>query len=661
MPFRNLFIMLAFALIIAGCSSSGFYSLNEVKDMIGVSSLPEQGDYPQADAVTLCEHHNNYLKIMDNTVVSSENVHVVKKLFKNLETNSIVNIYLRSGQNISDISARTISPDGTIKVLGDKDIFTSTSQAGNKSYEEEKLTTFTFPGLEKNCIIEYNFTVQKDYPFLYDSWDIQERDPKLLNVYSLTVPKILLLKESQGGAGWDWNFYFANCESVKPEVLKNANSEGTIIGEMMTYTWTKKEIPGIDVEPSMPPILNYTQQVKFAPDDFKSWNEMAKWYYNKRFAPQMSSSSEITALSKLLTISCKDDDQKIDKIFKYVRDIKYINTSMMESGIRPHTPKEILKNGYADSKDKSILLICLLREANINSEPVLVRSNYLSALNTEFPAWYFDHMIVKAVLPNNKIFWLDASDPYAAAGDLPYSVEGVTALTLNRDGTCNFDELPQSMAKDNSTEYTVNLAIDKNHSGIYSVSIKYKGEFNSEMRRIFKDKTNKEVEEYCKKQVADHFLDVEFSNCKFSSSTDSVPSSTLNFEMKVPGILKDQQGLLMLDYDPFQLFKNITWLVKEKRNYPVQLDFPYQIKKYCEISFPEGMMKNLTQPKETEINTQQFVYKKRFLNTGTDKLVVTEEAKFIKKIIPTSFYPEIRNDLGIINKKSAEQLIIKTN
>lgn len=660
MSFRNLFILIACTISLAGCSSSGFFSLSEIKDLIGVTSLPEQSNYPEADAVTLCEYHNNYLKIMDNTVVSSENIHVAKKLFKNIEDNGIVKISLSSGEKIKDISARTISPDGNIKVLEEKDFFTSTAQTGIKGYEELKNITFTFPGLEKNCIIEYNLTIDKDYPFLYDSWDIQDKDPKLLNVYSLTVPKILILKESQGGAGWDWNFYFANSESVRPEVLKNVNSDGTITGEMMTYTWTKKEIPGIEVEPAMPPIRNYTQQVKFAPNDFKSWNEMAKWYYKKRFEPKMSSSSAVSQLANSLTAGCKNDDGKIDSIFKYVREIKYINTNIMVSGITPHSPEDIIETGYADSKDKSILLISLLNAAGIKAKPVLVRTNNLSALNTEFPAWYFNHMIVKAELPN-KIYWLDASDPFAAAGDLPYNDEGVTALVLNPDGSCNFADLPQSLAKDNSTEYNVNLAINKDHNGIFTVNIKFKGECNSEMGEIFKEKTNKEIEEYCRKQVADHFLNAELSNCKFTSINDSIPSSVLSFEMKVPGILKDQQGVLMLDYDPFHLFKNLSWLVKEKRNYPVQLDYPYQIKKYCEISFPDGMIKNLTQPKETEINTQQFVYKKRFLNTGTDKLVVTEEAKINNKVISTSYYPEIRSYIETINKKSAEQLFIKTN
>jgi hypothetical protein len=661
MSFKNLLILIVCTIALAGCSSTGFFSLDEVKEMVGVSSLPEQENYPEADAVTLCEYHNNYLKIMDNTVVSSENIHVVKKLFKNIEANSIVKILLSSGEKISNISARTISPDGKIKVLEENELYTSTTKTSTKGYEELKNITFTFPGLEKNCIIEYNFSIDKDYPFLYDSWDIQDKDPKLLNVYSLTVPKILILKESQGGAGWDWNFYFANCESVKPEVFKNVNSDGTLTGEMVSYTWTKREIPGIDVEPDMPPILNYTQQVKFAPNDFKSWNELTKWYYKKRFVPQMSSSSFISLLSKSLIKNCNNDAQKIDSIFKYVMGLKYVNANIMISGITPNTPEDIIKNGYADSKDKCNLLICLLRAANINAKPVLVRTSNLSTLNTEFPAWYFNYMIVKAELPNNRVCWLDASDPYAAAGDLPYQVEGVTALVINSDGTGNFIDLPQSMAKDNSIEYNINLAIDKNHDGIYTVNIKYKGECNSEMGRYFKDKTNKEIEEYCKKKVADHFLNAELSGSKFTLVNDSMPSSVLTFEMKVPGILKDQQGVLMLDYDPFQLFKNIKWLVKEKRNYPVQLDFPYQIKKYCEISFPEGLMKNLTQPKETGFNTPQFSYKKRFLNIGTDKLIVTEEAKFINKVIPTSYYPEVRNDLETINKKSAEQLIIKAN
>ncbi|MDP4115953.1 MAG: DUF3857 domain-containing protein [Bacteroidota bacterium] len=659
MPFRYLFILIFCTLILAGCGSGVFFSPNEVKNMIGITSYPEQENYPEADAVTLCEYHNNMLKINSSGFESTENVHVVKKLFKNIEDNSIVNIYLSAGEKIKDINARTILPDGTIKVLDEKDFYTSTGDIG--TYDVLKNTKFTFPALEKNCIIEYNYTIVKDSPFLYDSWTIQSKNPKLLNVYSLTLPKILLLKESQGGAGWDWNYYFANCERVTPDVVKNANSEGTITGEMLTYIWTQKEIPGIDVEPEMPPINNYLRQVKFAPNDFKTWNELSDWYYKKIFEPKMKSSSTIEVLSKSLTSHCQNDKQKIDSIFNFVKKMKYIDVSMMQSGITPHTPEKILKNDYADCKDKSMLLITLLKEAKFNAKPVLVRTNDISELNTDFPAWYFNHMIVKVEDKDKKIYWLDASDPYAKAGDLPYNVEGVTALTVNENGTSNFNDLPQSMAKDNSREFNVNLAVNDNHDGIYSINIKYKGKYNSSERSYFKDKTNKEIEEHCKKLVADNFLNAEISNCKTTALDDSIPSFVLSFNLKVPGIVKNQQDLLMLDYDPFKLFADTKWLVKEKRTYPVQLDFPYQTRKYFEVTLPSDIMKNLTIPKDKDLYSQGFVYKKRYLNTEANKLVITEEARFANKMIDTKSYPEIRSNIETIKKKSAEKLIIKAN
>jgi hypothetical protein len=93
----------------------------------------------------------------------------------------------------------------------------------------------------------------------------------------------------------------------------------------------------------------------------------------------------------------------------------------------PHPPKETLKQGYGDCKDKAVLLLALLRAAEIPANVALLNAENREDVPADLPGiGMFDHAIV--YVPGSPALWIDATDDYARAGQLPSADQGRIAL-----------------------------------------------------------------------------------------------------------------------------------------------------------------------------------------------------------------------------------------
>lgn len=654
--YKNLVLILFCAVILTGCSNTSFISENKIKEELGLKNLPEQENFPEADAITLWETHDVKTDINTNLdFETTETVHIVKKLFKNIDKNDVVSIYLNSGDIIAGLKARVLQPDGSEIVLGKDDFYTSTGVGGNEElYSDSKMIRFAFPSLKKNSIIEYTYSITKDQAFLKDKWSIQDFSPKLINKYRMVVPIAIVTPKVQGGWGWDWRYSFFNCDRIEPVSYKGTN--GTI-----AFEWVLKDIPGFEEEPGMPAPLNYLEYVKFAPHTFGNWNDVSNWYYKKQFEPVISISSAIKEKAGELTKNCSSELQKIDSVYKFVQKMRYISINIDNSGYIPHSPESILEHGYGDCKDKSLLLLCLLRSLGIKTEPVLVKTNDYGFLNPSFPCWSFNHMIVRVTLSSGAKYWLDGTSEFSVLGDLPAMDEGTNALVLHEDGTSSIEKIPESSAADNTESYSINLDLLNKKDGVFNISIKYTGELNSEHRYFFKDNTNEEIVKHCKSLVANDFLNAEFSNCKVTYIDGINASTILSFDVNVHNLIQQQQDISLLNYNPFSIISNLKWLVKDKRQYPLYFSYPSKIIKDIKIKMPDDKFTLKSLPKNEDISSSVLSYKKNYHNRDKGEISVSEELTIGSKYVNPVSYSLIKKNWETIKNKSNEKLILMSN
>ncbi len=112
------------------------------------------------------------------------------------------------------------------------------------------------------------------------------------------------------------------------------------------------------------------------------------------------------------------------------KDIRYVSFSKGEHSHRPHAVERTLANRYGDCKDKSTLLLSLLRATGTQAYPVLVATERADASALVVPSrGYFDHMIVCAIVDGAERCF-DPTDAYTPVTETSYGIQGRVRLNL---------------------------------------------------------------------------------------------------------------------------------------------------------------------------------------------------------------------------------------
>ncbi|GAB1855644.1 hypothetical protein MHTCC0001_04780 [Flavobacteriaceae bacterium MHTCC 0001] len=132
--------------------------------------------------------------------------------------------------------------------------------------------------------------------------------------------------------------------------------------------------------------------------DFESWEAVVDWalnIYDSNIILSQSLQDKIEDIKN----SSENEGERILATLKFVQDnIRYLG---LESGIgayKPFSPNKVLEQRFGDCKDKSWLMITMLRHMNIKAYPVLINSMYGESLHKFLPSpKVFDHVAVKVI------------------------------------------------------------------------------------------------------------------------------------------------------------------------------------------------------------------------------------------------------------------------
>lgn len=174
--------------------------------------------------------------------------------------------------------------------------------------------------------------------------------------------------------------------------------------DMQTLVFERSGFEGYEPEPQLPSFLPYWRYVQFS--EFPDWQSVATWA--EGLFPDVNPLPDELASVVAQLKREPDPEVRSVKALQWVQDqIRYFSVSMGESSHRPHPPTQVLKQRFGDCKDKSYLLLTILKAVGLQAKPVL-----LSARAPKFPSalWptplAFDHVVVELNL-GNKVYHLD--------------------------------------------------------------------------------------------------------------------------------------------------------------------------------------------------------------------------------------------------------------
>lgn len=231
--------------------------------------------------------------------------------------------------------------------------------------------------------------------------------------------------------------------SEKPETLKPVRE--VVEGGMQKLEFRADNIAAVTPEAMVPPGYIGVRWLEFS--EFPDWSAVVSWA-NAIFSVDMASGGELDALLESLRSKSAGEEQVAAALEFVQSNIRYFSVSLGESSHRPAQPSVVLKRRYGDCKDKTLLLISLLRALGIEANPVLLALGRRSGLAKSLPSpSLFDHAIVEAKV-GDKSYFLDPSrlGQYGKLDRMGQAHEGAEVLTVS-PGTKQLSEIRDGKIK----------------------------------------------------------------------------------------------------------------------------------------------------------------------------------------------------------------------
>jgi transglutaminase-like putative cysteine protease len=611
---------LTFIFVVCLSFLSDFGYAEPVDDEVShlIQNAPTAGMYPDA----------SILNILDESVVEvfedgrcRETIHVVFKVLRDRgkDHGDIAIGYNSRTQTASMVYAKTITKEEKIIPLNENAIQVVTPYSEYPSYSDYKKLTFSMPGVTVGSIIDYKVVIEDKIPDIKGKFSnqfyFQWYDPTYVSRFKVITSedadlKYRILNPLQG-------------IEESPKMIRD--------GDKKIYLWEYKYIPQIIKEKSMPPIQEIAFRIMVTTVD--SWEEFSHWW-RKKIEGKTESDDAIKEKVAELTRGLLTPREKIEAIFDYVkREIRYVSIDLGKSGYEPEAAKKVFENKYGDCKDKSTLLISMLKVAGISAYYVLIPTTSIANLIKDFPyPFQFDHCIV-AVEYEGGYHFLDPVAESYRFDYLPGNDRNRDVLIFNGQ---NNVFVRTSLAKPEENAYHSQSKIKIGADGSIEGEAKEFaiGGKEASLRQFFAGNRPTKIKESLEERVDEISPGAKLLEYTLSNPLNFKERFQLKFSYNAKDYCKKAGGVLIFDVP--EVWKGCPATGKNGRRYPIVVWNNFYSKDEVEFNVPEGYeVYHLPEP--LEIKNHYFEFRSSYRQEG-DKIIY--EGELIRKAsrIPSEDY-----------------------
>ncbi len=457
-----------------------------------------------------------------------------------------------------------------------------------KINDDWKMAKLSMPNVKVGSVIEFSYQHKSENLVKFPVCDFQYSIPVNYTEYKTEIPEYYIYKTILKG--------YADVKS-ESKLNQGSVSFSNEYGQTrsMTYrqissSYIAKDVPALKEEEFVDNVRNYKsslhnelERTRFPEQPVKdysiTWEGVAKTIFeDKDFGEQLKQSGYLINDVKLILKSEDSQDERLNKIFKFVQDKMNWN---QEYGY--YTDKGVVK-AYGERTGNvaeiNFILISMLRLAGLKADPVLVSTREHGI--PVFPSrTVFNYVIAAAELNGEKIL-LDATNKSTSINILPLYVLNWSGRLIREDGTSEEINLVPNKPSKQNYNLSVRIAPGGNLSGKY---MEQKTDYKALVYRLNQADIN--VDNYLEKKenelngivISDYVVENKKADLskpvveKFNFTSNN-HCEIINGKMFISPLL-----FFTINKNPF---------VQEKRKMPVYFGYPRQEKYNLVFEIPEG-------------------------------------------------------------------------
>jgi len=497
-------------------------------------------------------------------------------------------IYYDSDGKLDWYRAWTIRPDGSFQEV-DKKRVVDQGLSTYKDFSDLRRVVLPMPNVGVGSLVALEYSVHQPAPYPQQIFTLQW-------IYPVARARVILELPD----GWDYQATFRNIAAREPR------KEGSRL------IWEFEDLPGLpgtrhaasrkDASASL--ALTYFPRSQAQP--FKEWLEVASWA-DEKISPQATADEVLRATVSQLAGSGHRDDT-LRAIGSYVQELRYITVALGRSGYIPYPSADVFKKRYGDCKDKATLMMTMLREAGIESHPILVNTRDSGQVYSPFPSpGQFNHVVLGIPLPADSEFLATATHPELGAllvfdptdeqtplGDLPWTDQGTSGLLVHPE-LGSLVELPVLAARFNLAERDWNLVMDATGAAVVKMEATFTGQYARMLRGWLGGRNEDQRTQAVSAALARRVPGARLNQASVRGLTTPETPVRLSVEMDVPRFSRPAGPLRLAE--PLKFIQSLAPdLPKDPGGLPVLIQFHFQEIDRVHIELPERW--ELSEPPE---------------------------------------------------------------
>ena len=414
-----------------------------------------------------------------------------------------------------ELKARVITPDGVEHVLDAKALTDApaSDDAQEQVYDDNRVYQGPLPSVTRGAVVETEIVIREREAFFRSAVGRtislgSQYGPVEKTVITITAPGSMAVK------------YVTR---LLPDIAMKKEQAG----DTVTYRFEQGRMEMLEEdEEGLPGDVPSSPYLAFATGS--SWATVVSEY--AKLAEPKIRLADVDALVKKTVKPGMTREQIIRALFALLhQDVRYTGVEFGQAAIVPAYPAETLKRGYGDCKDKSALLVAMLRAAGIPAHLALLNAGPREDTERELPAMDFDHAIV--YVPGPPEMWLDATASEYQVGPMPPSDAGRLALVV-REGTDKLVEIPPSKPEDDYVVEKREFFLAEYGPAKVVETFQPRGSAEADYRGSYANTEIKETREIFDNYAKNTFLAEKMTKLEHSDASDMTKPFTMRMEVE---------------------------------------------------------------------------------------------------------------------------------
>jgi hypothetical protein len=607
--------------LVVGLSAAGFGQ--ETIESI-VKSAPARGKYPDSSAVLV---RSAQTFTLDKKGTRTEDYFRVLEVFTlaGREKFSDFRIpYDKNEEKVDVLLARTYKGDGTAIDVEKKAIndLTPPELAEADLYANILHRVLSFSAVDPGSVLVVQYKKEKEKVGNIEGVVLFQFDePLVRKELKVVIPEDKILKYKILGL---------------PALFEEETAEGRKV-----YRLVASDSPQIKPEEYMPPLAEIASRAVFS--TFPDWKEAAR-AFSDSFFKAAAPSSQMRTFTETLIKGASGRNERIEKIFSFVaKDVRSVRFSFGEGGFEVHAAETVLKNKYGDWKDKSALLVAMLKAAGIEAYPVLVHSRAVPPEEDVPTLEQFDAVLVATARDGDEgLLFLD---PFADDSLIGYFREGMGSRGLAvKPGAVEF--VPVRCLSETESALQSEIAAEIGPDGAIKgkITVELSGLFDQRGRQQLKDMTGKELEVFYKESVNKIGEDAAALRNELKDPKDLTQKLKISQEFSAQDFAVFQ-GTIMLIHLPQvpYAFAEVPSPSLAKRRYPFRLPGEADVRFVVVLKVPAEFQPLYVPPGFSfEKDYGDFSFAVSY-DPARSSVVIKKTLVFKKKEISLDQYEEFKN------------------